>query len=260
MDSQRLKDKREVAKFALLCGISQAAQMLKLDQEVLAGWVKQLDIEEIPLCAEARKLVKETVRTKGITATSKKLGIEETTIREFIGSGETDEQTQNCTEKSTQTPDFLPAKRPRTDCDCQTIKLIFDPTTLTDQPADGKLYSTAQKIRAVRKLKDFPTLDEAAFAMQTSADSLFKWRNKVKSELFQVIHVEKLYSSEQTDGKKKSFFGEMDEALFQWWKANAQTDVDAALLAKAKLIAKVDDVEPVVTQAWLKGFRSHYQI
>lgn len=252
-----LKDKREVAKFALLCGVSRAAQKLKVDQEVLAGWVTQLDIDDFPLCTEARKLVKESVRVKGVTVTALKLGLEEVVIRAFLGAGDTEKEAI-CTDEGTQTPEFVPAKRPRIDNDCQTLKLEFDPSADTSQ--DSKPYTTAQKIRAVRKIKDFPSLDEAAFALQTSTDKLLNWRNKVKSELFQVIHVEKLYNSEQAESKRKSFFGEVDEALHQWWKANEQTDVEAALQAKAKIIAKVDEAEPVVTQAWLKGFRSRYQI
>ena len=259
MDDERFRDQREVAKYAIFCGIDATSKKYNLSPALLTNWVHHLDFDDLPLFTELRRIARELALKKGFRVAAKELGVTESLMETFVKGSEEPVKFVEMKCQQTQTPEFAPTKRPRVDAEVQTSDLPPDPPS-NPEPSVKK-YTTAQKLKAVKSMQTYRTPEEAATAQQYPVDKLLRWRTKVKSSLFQDVHVERLYGVRQREVKDRFFF-ELDEALYKWWQAhqNETQNVDGLLVEKAKTIAKVDDAVPVISPAWVSSFRAFYKI
>lgn len=253
-----------MAKFAVFSGVEQTARKFGLAPEELTTWVQQLDFSGLKLLTELRTLVRSITCRKGIRSAASELGLSESLLEEFMkseGSIETQiVQKSNC---ETQTPVVLPRKRPRTTTETQTGEAIPPPPQepiLIQEPVIIQDFTPAEKIKAVRSLRNYPSLEAASAALNIPTQLLDTWKMQIKTCCFQAPHVEQLY----VVGAKgqNSLYQELDHALFKSWGANykAGMDVDQFLLERVKKIAKVDSAEPNISPAWLTHFKSFYNI
>lgn len=260
------KEQQEVAKFALLVGVQKVSKELAVPEAEVAKWVRLLRIAELPLIQRVKEAILELCQRKSTTAAAKSFGLSERYVSEllsdYLASATDAENTTfpyNTVDKYTQTCHTIDADWKHSDT--QTEGDEGDARTReVEEKKHSRKYSTADKISAVRDFMKHTSQSAAARELNIPYMSLTRWRDKIRNELFQESHVASVYSAERRG--RDRFFHDMDEALNTWYSKNKDRYLSAneALIYKAKSVAKIEDVEPKVTESWMESFKKHYNI
>jgi hypothetical protein len=258
------KEQQDVAKFALVAGVSKVSKALSLPEAEVAKWVSLLHIEDLPLIQRVRESILELSQRKSPTAAAKSFGLSERYVSELLidylssaTDGQNTSYPYNTAERFTQTCHTVDSEWKH----IETQTGVDDTDTREgEEKKQSRLYTTAEKISAVREFMKHTSQTTAARELNIPYISLTRWRDKIRNELFQESHVESIYSPERK-GRNK-FFQDMDEALHTWYVKNKDRypTPDEALLYKTKSVAKIEDSEPKVSESWLEAFKKHYNL
>lgn len=260
------KEQQEVAKFALLAGIQKVSKTLSVPEADVAKWVRLLRLDELPLIQRVRESILELSQRKSPTVAAKSFGLSERYVSEMLTdhlSTATEPQNTafpyNTVDRFTQTSQVVEADWRHSDT--QTDADDGEPRQRDyEEKKQNRLYTTADKISAVRDFMKHASQTAAARELNIPYISLTRWRDKIRNELFQEPHVVSIYTAERK-GRDK-FFQDMDEALYSWFCKNKErySTPEEALLYKAKSVAKIEDSEPKVAEEWMEVFKKHYNI
>lgn len=108
-----------------------------------------------------------------------------------------------------------------------------------------KSYTTLEKIQEIRK-----SLEGLSNA---PANSIEKWKEKIRKMLFQDEHV-LIYDS----SKKNKFLWDIDGYVLEWYNNNKPNDQD--FIKKCQEIAGFADVPLTVSLDWIKKFKSYHKL
>lgn len=121
-------------------------------------------------------------------------------------------------------------------------------------------YSTVQKIKAVRDYIKAENPRIFARDLGIPVINIMRWREKMRSVLFQDAHAKNLYIERLCAQARDKFLRDIDTALCKRYEnlAKSVTDPDALIIAQAKKIATVDKAVPEISKLWLKCFKQYY--
>lgn len=271
----------DLTAYALLTGATRAAEAFGLPSSEVVQQVSELDIDSLKLLGRLKELVLEFGLKKGTRAASRHFGISEKYMTELLkeyltstaNSAENTIYPHNSYERFAQTFSSAPEHSRFT-----SVSVQFPPRQSQEveeeheeHPAKyakdaeakraSKQYTTAEKIKAVREFSKHSNQSKASQELSIPTVSLNRWKEKMRLALFQEQHVDNLYGAGNKVHKDK-FFQDLDEALYNWYIKNQATivDVDGAVVGKARSVARIDDSEPRISEAWLAAFKAHYQL
>jgi len=148
-----------------------------------------------------------------------------------------------------------PTKRLR---DCSSSK----PEKASDEHNAHRSYSTVQKIKAVRDYIKADNPRTFARDLGIPVINIMRWREKMRSVLFQDAHAKNLYIERLCAQARDKFLRDIDTALAKRYESLAKQagDPDTLIIAQAKKIATVDKAVPDISKLWLKCFKQYYHI
>jgi hypothetical protein len=252
MSASLTQEQQEIAKYALVAGVAKVSRSLSMPEADLARWVTLLPLEDLTLVQRVRELAVQISQRMAPAAAAKCIGLSErfaSELQSYTGGLQSPP-----TDKSTQTSNCLDLRG----CDLQTEG--DEAVKEEEERRMSRLYSTAEKVSAVRVFMKYSNTKLAAKELKIPRLNLIRWRDKIRSQLFQEPHVASIYCPDKKARDK--FFQDMDEALYSWYLKNKArySAPDEALLHKARSVAKIEDAQPTVTEAWKEAFKKHYHI
>lgn len=93
--------------------------------------------------------------------------------------------------------------------------------------------------------------------------SLKRWKEKIKNDLFQSTHIEKVYSETNKHAHKDKFFVDVDKQVYEWYvatKNGGTINTDEMLMKKATELASVDGDQPTVAPEWISEFKKSFKV
>jgi transposase-like protein len=264
------KEQQEIAKFAIIAGITKVSQTLSMPEPDVTKWVRLLRLEDLPLIQRIRESILELSQKKSSEVAAKVFGLNEEWVSgmltDYLASApEAPDFPCKTSDKSTQTYHCNEAdwRHSETQTEIDPNEAPAEPETKlrdVEEKKQTRQYSTADKISAVRAFMKHSSQTAAARELNIPYMSLTRWREKIRNELFQEPHVVSLYSAEKK-GRDK-FFSDIDEALHTWYvrSKDRYSSADQALLYKARNVAKIEDSEPKVAESWIEAFKKHYSV
>ena len=225
------KDQPDVAKFAVVMGVSRTSEKFSVKPELVKGWISALVAEELPLFTKLRESILDSARKKGTMGAARHFGVSEEVVRRLVEERRTAEGVfeTSTAERSLQTSEDLADMRKVASVgiqagDSSAPDTVAEPDQDEPQPTKflkdneerkvQRKYSTEDKINAVREFVKHSNQSTAAKELNIPTVSLNRWRDKIKSSAFQDIHADNLYGADAKTHKDK-FFLDLDASLYE---------------------------------------------
>jgi transposase-like protein len=257
------KKKRQIAIYSLINGLQQATETYSVPLEALSLYTEKLFEIEGSLFDSVRHEIINLCHTKGLEKASEDWGISCSCLEKLVESYPTPENLKEFKDNSCM-------------ANSQSLKswttVAVQPTGPDEDPQPKKKrktgedkrrvtnYTIEQKIQAVKQFVRGSNQSETARELQIPAVNLMRWRDKIRKEAFQEAHVENLYGV-QKRGQRNKMFRDLDSRVYQWYKENKNLpEIDQEIISRAKLLAKIDDAEPIVEDIWVQNFKKNFKI
>lgn len=255
------EEQQEVAKFALVAGVSKVSKTLSIAEEQLSDWVRLLHIEELKLTLRIKKVIVEMCLSKDLRVAAYSFGLHEEHVDKILN----DYLSKTASKKRRSiSVDAFTQTNTRSEEDYKDIEVQTDFYELGPCPVLVKNkrndYPSADKISAVRYFMSHLDKKTAISDLNLSLTLLVRWRDKIRNQLFQEPHVGSIYTGNINN--KDRFFQDLDVSMSLWYEKNKHryNSAEEALLYKAKTVAKIEIDEPRVSDVWIEAFKKHYNI
>lgn len=111
-------------------------------------------------------------------------------------------------------------------------------------------------------MQNYTGIKKASDSMGIPIASLKRWKEKIKNDLFQNTHIEKIYADAKSH--KDKFFQDVDKIVYDWFIAtkngSGKVNTDEMLMKKAVELASVDEEKPTIAPEWLAEFKKSFKV